>query len=77
MQQVLYPFANVCSSRAIHRELVPDMSIHGFLRGFKRFIARRCVPDLGISGNFKTLKSSEVKKFMSLQGVKQRMWLER
>ena len=59
------------SSRAIHLELVPDMSIHGVLRGFKRFMARRGVPDLVISDNFKTFKSSEVKKFMLLQGVKQ------
>ena len=63
------------SSRAIHLELVPDMSIHGFLRGFKRFIARRGVPDLVISDNFKTFKSSEVKKFISLQGVEQRFIL--
>ena len=63
------------SSRAIHLELVPDMSMHGFLREFKRFMARRGVPDLVISDNFKTFKSSEVKKFMLLQGVKQRFIL--
>ena len=63
------------SSRAIHLELIPDMSIHGFLRGFKRFIAGRGVPDLVISDNFKTFKSSEVKKFMLLQAVKQRFIL--
>jgi hypothetical protein len=63
------------SSRAIHLELVPDMSIHGFLRGFKRFVARRGVPDFVISDNFKTFRSSEVKKFMLLQGIRQRFIL--
>ena len=63
------------SSRAIHLELVPDMSIHGFLKGFKRFMARRGVPDLVISDNFKTFRSSEVKKFMLLQGIGQRFIL--
>jgi hypothetical protein len=57
------------SSRAIHLELVPDMSVHGFLRGFKRFMARRGIPDLVINDNFKTFKSAEVKKFMKLQGI--------
>ena len=63
------------SSRAIHLELVPDMSIHGFLWGFKRFMARRGVPDLVISDNFKTFRSSEVKKFILLEGVRQRFIL--
>ena len=63
------------SNRAIYLELVPHMSIQGFLRGFKRFIARRGVPDLVISDNFKTFKSSEVKMFMLLQGVNQRLIL--
>ena len=57
------------SSRATHLELVPGMSIHGFLREFGRFMARRDVPDLVISGNFKTFRS-EVKKFMLLQDVR-------
>ncbi|CAB4007545.1 PREDICTED: uncharacterized protein LOC100197852 [Paramuricea clavata] len=59
------------SSRAIHLELVPDMSVHGFLRGFKRFMARRGIPDLVINDNFKTFKSAEAKKFMTLQGIQQ------
>ena len=63
------------SSRAIDLELVRDMSMHGFLRGFKRFMARRGVSDLVIRDNFKTFRSSEVKKFMLLQGVKQRFIL--
>ena len=57
------------SSRAVHLELVPNMSVDGFLRGFKRFMARRGIPELIIGDNFKTFKSAEVKKFMMLQGV--------
>ncbi|XP_028403430.1 uncharacterized protein LOC114526129 [Dendronephthya gigantea] len=60
------------SSRAIHLELTMDMSIEGFLRGFKRFIARRGVPEMVINDNFKTFKSREVKRFMVRQGIKQR-----
>ncbi len=59
------------SSRAIHLELVPDMSVHSFLRGFKRFLARRGIPELVINDNFKTFRSSEVKRFMLLQGIQQ------
>ena len=39
------------SSRAIHLELVPDMSVSGFLRGFKRFMPRRGVPDVIVNDN--------------------------
>jgi hypothetical protein len=60
------------SSRAIHLELVKDMSVEGFLRGFKRFIARRGVPEVIINDNF---KSREVKRFMLGQGIKQRFIL--
>jgi hypothetical protein len=63
------------SSRAVHLELVPNMSVDGFLRGFKRFMARRGIPELIISDNFKTFKSAEVKKFMMLQGVTQKFIL--
>ncbi|CAB4000781.1 PREDICTED: uncharacterized protein LOC100197852 [Paramuricea clavata] len=46
------------TSRAVHLELVPDMSIGGFLRGFKRFMARRGSPDVIIHDNFKTFKAA-------------------
>ena len=51
------------------------MSVDGFLRGFKRFVARRGIPDLIINDNFKTFKSAEVKKFMLLVGVTQKFIL--
>ena len=63
------------TSRAVHLELVYSMSSDGFLRGFRRFVARRGVPDLIINDNFKTFKSSKVKRFMSCQGIKQQFIL--
>ena len=56
------------SSRAIHLKLVPDMSVSGFLRGFKRFMARRGVPDVIVNDNFKTFKAVEAKRFMISHG---------
>ena len=62
------------SSRAIHLELVPEMSVSGFLRGFKRFMARRGVPDVIVNDNFKTFKAVEVKRFMVSYGITQRSY---
>jgi hypothetical protein len=63
------------SSRAIHLELVPDMKISAFLRGFKRFTSRRGVPDMIINDNLKTFRSSEVKQYMIQCGISQRFIL--
>ena len=63
------------SSRAIHLELVPDMKVPAFLRGFSRFSARRGIPSFIVHDNFKTFRSVEVKKYMLKRGVKQRFIL--
>ena len=47
-----------CVTRAIHLELVPDMSTQSFLSAFKRFTARRGVPTQVISDNAKTFVSA-------------------
>ena len=60
---------NVCMHRVVH------MSIEGFLRGFKRFIARRGIPEIVINDNFKTIRPREVKQYMLRQGVKQQFIL--
>ena len=52
-------------TRAVHLDLVPDMSTEAFLRNFQRFCARRRVPSLVISDNAKTFKSAS-RKLMSL-----------
>ena len=47
-----------CSTRAVHLDLVIDMTATTFLRCFRRFSARRGVPSLMISDNGKTFKSA-------------------
>ena len=64
------------STRAVHLDLVRDMTAETFLRSFRRFVARRGTPARMISDNAKTFKSvavsitntledPEVKKFFS------------
>ena len=45
-----------CATRAVHLELVCDMTTESFIRCFKRFTARRGVPAKIISDNSKTFK---------------------
>ena len=52
-------------------DMDPGGSSGGFLRGFKRFIARKGIPDVVIHHNFKTFTSVVVKKFMLMQGIRQ------
>lgn len=47
-----------CVTRAIHLELVPDMSAPAFLRSFKRFSSRRGLPALMLSDNGKTFEAA-------------------
>ena len=46
------------SSRAVHLELVPGLSVPTFLQSFRRFVARRGLTVKLISDNAKTFKSS-------------------
>ena len=48
-------------TRAIHLDLVPDLSSSAFLRSLRRFIGRRGIPNLMISDNASCFKSDEVK----------------
>ena len=45
--------------RAVHLDLVPDMSTSSFVRCLKRFVARRGIPKRFISDNAQTFKCSE------------------
>ena len=47
-----------CSTRAVHFEVVPNMTSEAFLRCFRRFVARRSRPSLVVSDNAKTFKSA-------------------
>ena len=70
-----------CVTRAVHIDVVTDLSSYSFLQCFKRFIARRGLPSKIISDNGSTFKSAskilssilehpEVKEFMSGNRVK-------
>ena len=69
----LYTF---CVVRAVHLDLVPNLTTEAFLRSFRRFVARRGLPKKVVSDNGKTFKaagriikdvmnSSEVQKYFS------------
>ena len=47
-----------CTTRAVHLELVPDLSTTTFMNCFKRFCGRRGIPSKVISDNGKTFKSA-------------------
>ena len=47
-----------CVTRAVHLEVVPDMTAQAFIRSFKRFTSRRGFPVRVISDNAKTFKSA-------------------
>ena len=54
------------STRALHLEFVPNLSVTTFLQSFRRFTARRGLPTKLLSDNAKTFKSS--RKLRALQG---------
>ena len=47
-----------CVTRAVHLDLVPDLTSEAFIRCFKRLSARRGFPVRMISDNAKTFKSA-------------------
>ena len=59
------------STRAVHLELIADLSSAVFLLAFRRFTSRRGLPSIVITDNAKTFKSasSEVKKIVRSQEV--------
>ena len=75
------------STRAVHLELVENLTVEAFIRAFRRFCARRGLPATIISDNAKTFKSAskEVKKllrsprlkeYLTLKGVKWKFIVE-
>ena len=68
-------------SRAVHLEVVPDLSTSAFLRCFKRFVSRRGTPSIIVTDNAKTfkaaskqlqaiLKSAEVRTYCNSRRIK-------
>ena len=56
-----------CDLRAIHLELVVDLTAQAFIRTFQRFVARRGLPSKLVSDNSKTFKSAsnDIAKIMN------------
>eukprot|EP00731_Ephydatia_muelleri_P005954 Em0003g202a len=57
-EKVWISLFSCCVTRAIHLEVVPDMSTESFIRCFKRFAARRGTPSIVVSDNSKTFRSA-------------------
>ena len=47
-----------CVTRAVHLDIVPDLTAEAFLRSFRRFTARRGLPLKIVSDNGSTFKSA-------------------
>ena len=47
-----------CVTRAVHLDIVPDMTAQAFIRCFKRFTSRRGFPVRIVSDNAKTFKAA-------------------
>lgn len=58
-----------CVIRAVHLDLVTDMSVQVFLRSFKRFTSRRGLPSRIVSDNSKTFRAAaKILKAVSTSG---------
>ena len=62
-----------CVTRAVHLDIVPDLTPEAFLRSFRRFIARRGLPSKIVSDNATTFKSAskQITELMNNPGMKQ------
>ena len=62
-----------CVTRAVHLEMVPDLTPEAFLRRFRRFTARRGLPSKIVSDNGTTFKSAskQTTELINNPGVKQ------
>ena len=58
MEKVYIVLYTCSATRAVHVDLVEDMSAPVFLRSFRKFVARRGTPALVVSDNAKTFKAS-------------------
>ena len=64
-----------CLTRAVHIDIVPNLSAYTFIRCFRRFVARTGMPLLMISDNGKTFKAAAkiIKEIMSQDYVQQHL----
>ena len=59
VRKVYIALFSCCVTRAIHLELVEDLSAEAFRRALRRFAARRGTPTLIVSDNAKTFQATE------------------
>ena len=61
------------STRAVHLEVVENLTVEAFIRAFRRFCARRGLPAILVSDNAKTFKSAskEIKKLLRTPRLKE------
>jgi hypothetical protein len=57
------------ATRAIHLELLADKKAPTFIKGTRRFVARRGAPKLVVSDNDKTFRASETMQFLRDRGI--------
>ena len=57
------------SSRGVHIDLVPDLTVGAFVRCLKRFVNRKGLPYLILSDNGKTFKGKELKEVLLKSGI--------
>ena len=87
-QKVWICLYTCCVTRAVHLDLVSDMTAEAFIRCFKRFTARRGFPVRVVSDNAKTFKAaarmvktivetSQVTRYLSNVGVRWTFNVER
>lgn len=72
-QKVWICLYTCCVTRALHLDLVTDLTANAFLRSFRRFTARRGRPSLVVSDNGRTFKPAarEITRIFNDPGVKQ------
>ena len=65
------PFLPCLSSRGVHIDLVPDLTVPTFVQCLKRFVQRKRLPYLILSDNGKSFKGQELKDVLLKSGI---MW---
>ena len=70
MNKVCIALFTRAATRAVHLELVPNLSAQSFIRALSRFKGRRGIPVLIVSDNRKTFKDSKGQAQCHRDGIK-------
>ncbi|XP_064625956.1 uncharacterized protein LOC135486787 [Lineus longissimus] len=73
IQKVYVCLFTCCTTRGIHLEITPDLTVESFLRAFRRFTSTHSVPSLIYCDNAKTFTSAdtELKRLYNIVGTEQ------